>query len=62
MNIRFDKENSASDSKTSNGEHPGEVHSITFEFSETDGISIAEYNDKMNCSYSGLPSIYAYAE
>lgn len=28
--------------------------------SSKEDIRIKEYNEKMNCSYSGLPSVYVY--
>lgn len=60
MKIRFGKENSSTKGKVIKREWIADMETDGIRFSETDTKTVKEYNEKMNCSYSGLPSIYAY--
>lgn len=60
MKIRFVREKSSNVRKPIKREWIADMETDGIRFSETDVKTIKEYNEKMNCSYSGLPSIYAY--
>jgi hypothetical protein len=60
MKILFRKEKSSTVRKPIKREWIVDMETDGIRFSETDVKDIKEYNEKMNCSYSGLPSIYAY--
>jgi hypothetical protein len=60
MKIQFGKEKSSNKVKTLNREWIADMETDGIRFSHKKIETIKEYNEKMNCSYSGLPSIYAY--
>lgn len=60
MKLHFGKNKSSNKGKTLNREWIADMETEGIRFSNTKVETIKEYNEKMNCSYSGLPSIYAY--
>ena len=56
----FWKEKGHSKGKPINREWIADMETAGIRFRNTKIETIQDYNEKMNCSYSGLPSIYAY--